>query len=175
MEPDPSESTAVHEIHFLRSSYREMLIEHLFAGELMRHYWQRKESLLEVAKPQVDDGGYDLIIEANGEMRHVQLKSSHQNSRLRETNVALSLANKPGGCVIVVRFEEESLKLGPFHFFGGRPGEPMPDIRGYKVTRNTRRNKEGGRNERPAHRTIPLSKFEVIPDIFRLAERLFGG
>ena len=51
--------------HRLLSSYREMLLEHLFAGEVMRYVWLSGIKRLEVLKPQVDDGGYDLVLEAN--------------------------------------------------------------------------------------------------------------
>ncbi|HEX6372903.1 MAG TPA: hypothetical protein VF006_28530 [Longimicrobium sp.] len=52
--------------HNLYSSYREALLEHLFAGELMRHLWREGLVRIELLKPQVDDGGYDLVLEANG-------------------------------------------------------------------------------------------------------------
>jgi hypothetical protein len=165
----------VDSIHFERSSYREMLIEHLFSGELMRHFWQKRGDLLEVAKPQVDDGGYDLILEANGIVRHVQLKSSHRASSLSQINIALSLGTKPDGCAIVIRFDDESLALGPFHFFGGGPGQPLPDISGLRVAQTPRRNREGQRVERPAHRCVPLRRFERIGSIGDLAARLFGA
>jgi hypothetical protein len=63
-------------IHSLRSFHREALFEHLFAGEIMRRLWIRGERRLEVLKPQVDDGGYDLVLEANGVVRDVQMKAS---------------------------------------------------------------------------------------------------
>jgi hypothetical protein len=50
--------------HSLLSSYREMVLEHLFSGEVMRHVWLSGIKRLEVLKPQVDDGGYDLVLEA---------------------------------------------------------------------------------------------------------------
>jgi hypothetical protein len=165
---------AVDSIHSQRSTYREMLIEHLFAGELMRHYWRGRGCLLEVAKPQVDDGGYDLVLEANGIVRYVQLKSTHRKSKLGETNVALSLGQKPSGCVIIIRFDEGTLSLGPFHFFGGGPGEPLPDIRAFNVARGTRYNRNGKRPERLAHRRVPISKFKGIESMEALAEKLFG-
>ena len=62
--------------HSARPSHREALFEHLFAGEVMKHLWQRGDWRLEVFKPQVDDGGYNLVLEANAIVRHVQLKSS---------------------------------------------------------------------------------------------------
>ena len=56
-----------------QSSYQEMLIEHLFTGDLLRTLWPRHA---EVLKPQVDDGGYDLVVEVGSIIRHIQLKTS---------------------------------------------------------------------------------------------------
>ena len=42
-------------IHTFNSSYREILIEHLFVGEIMRRLWLRGITQFEVLKPQVDD------------------------------------------------------------------------------------------------------------------------
>lgn len=42
--------------HSLLSSYREMLLEHLFAGEVMRHVWLSGVKRLEIVKPQVRRG-----------------------------------------------------------------------------------------------------------------------
>jgi hypothetical protein len=39
----------------LRSSHREALLEHLFAGEVLRRLWITGAERLEVLKPQVDD------------------------------------------------------------------------------------------------------------------------
>lgn len=59
----------------LRSSHREALLEHLFAGEIMRRLWIAGVERLEVLKPQVDDSGYALVLEAGSIVRHIQLKS----------------------------------------------------------------------------------------------------
>jgi hypothetical protein len=69
--------------HSLLSSYREMLLEHLFAGEIMRHVWLSGPKRLEISKPQVDDGGYDLILECNTMVRHIQLKATFSGSRVK--------------------------------------------------------------------------------------------
>src|SRR5438067_11430459 len=91
----------------------------------MKHLWQRGDWRLEVLKPQVDDGGYDLVLEANAVVRHVQLKTSFKGSKVRHVPVNILLAGKPSGCVIVVRFDQETLDLGPFLFLGGAPGQTL--------------------------------------------------
>ena len=113
-------------IHSLRSSHREALLEHLFAGEVMKHLWLRGQWRLEVLKPQVDDSGYNLVLEANGIVRHVQLKASFRGSRARDVKVNALLAEKPSGCVVFMWFDPATLTLGPFGFFGGAPGRQVP-------------------------------------------------
>jgi len=63
--------------HSEHSSFREKLIEHLFIGELLKLSWMGFGCTLEVASPEVDNGGYDLIVEDNGVVRHIQLKASY--------------------------------------------------------------------------------------------------
>ena len=46
-------------VHSTRSSHRAALLEHLFAGEVMKHLWRSGDGRLEVLKPQVDDSGYE--------------------------------------------------------------------------------------------------------------------
>lgn len=75
-----------------QSSYREKLIEHLFVGELLRFAWLEKQAELEVARPEVDRSGYDVILEAGGIVRHVQLKSSSASAATAQQNVHLNWA-----------------------------------------------------------------------------------
>jgi hypothetical protein len=99
-----------------RSSHREALLEHLFAGEVMKCLWLKGEWRLEILKPQVDDGGYDLVLEANEVIRHVQLKTSFHGSKVRIWNVNTLLSGKPSGCVICVRFDRSTLQFTEFYF-----------------------------------------------------------
>jgi hypothetical protein len=48
------------EAHYVESSARENLIEHVFLGELLRGLWRMNVRDLEVLRPEVDSGGYDL-------------------------------------------------------------------------------------------------------------------
>jgi hypothetical protein len=82
-------------IHTLNSSYREILIEHIFIGEIMRRLWLRGITQFEVLQPQVDDSGYDLVIEANGFVRHIQLKSSFDTAATGQVRASLKLEQKP--------------------------------------------------------------------------------
>ena len=84
--------------HTINSSYRELLIEHLLIGEIMRRLWLRRITQFEVLQPQVDDSGYDLVLEANGVVRHIQLKSSFVGAATGQVKVSMKLAQKPSAC-----------------------------------------------------------------------------
>jgi hypothetical protein len=160
--------------HSLLSSYREMLLEHLFAGEVMRHLWISGTKRLEMLKPQVDDGGYDLVLEAGAVVRHIQLKATFSGSKVQRFNINVGLATKPSGCVIVVIFDQATLKLGPFLWLGSAPGERLPDLSPYRIAKHTKGNAEGIKLDRPQIRVIPKAAFELVETIPVLTQKLFG-
>ena len=161
-------------IHTHNSSYREILIEHLFIGEIMRRLWIQGITQFEVLQPQVDDSGYDLVIEANGVVRHIQLKSSFDTATTGQVKASLKLAQKPSACIVWVRFNPDTVDLGPFLWFGGAPGRPIPDLTRFRVAKHTRANARGIKQERPNQRSIPGSQFESIGDYDSLVMKLFG-
>src|SRR5262245_47737219 len=134
------QSMAVHSEH---SSYREKLLEHLFIGDLLRYLWLQGVTTAEFLRPEVDSGGYDLVISCDSVIRHVQMKASHRGAATSRQNVSFRLAEKPSGCVVWLRFDADTLDLGPFLWFGGEPGKPLPDIRVFPVARHTKGNAQG--------------------------------
>ena len=160
--------------HSLLSSYREMLLEHLFVGEIMRHVWLTPRKRLEILKPQVDDGGYDLVLETNTVVRHIQLKATFRGAKVRDFKINMGLASKPSGCVVGVIFDETSLNLGPFLWFGSAPGKPFPDLSQCRTAKHTKGNAQGIKLERPRLRVVPRSAFETVRSISELAVKLFG-
>ena len=149
------------EEHSLNSSFREKLIEHLFVGELLKLSWINKDYSLEVSKPEVDNSGYDLIIEAQGILRHIQLKAAFVGAKTSRQNIHVSLADKQSGCVVWVYFDKNNLALGPYLFFGGKPGEPLPDLSNLKIAKHTKGDADGFKAERPNIRTINKGSFTV--------------
>ncbi len=160
--------------HSLHSSYREMLLEHLFTGAVMRHLWLKGSGRMELLKPQVDNGGYDLVLEAKRIVRHVQLKASYHGAATAVVNVNVALAEKPSGCVIWIRFDPDSLDLGPFLWFGGAPGAPLPDLAPFKIGRHTKGNAQGVKAKRPNIRIVPVANFERLATIDEVVAHLFG-
>jgi hypothetical protein len=159
--------------HFLNSSFREKLIEHLFIGELLKISWNTGQCTLEVAKPEVDSQGYDIIAEDNGIIRHIQLKAAKLGATTPSQKIHTALSNKPSGCVIWVYFDEKSLALGPFLFFGSSAGEPLPDISNFKVAKHTKANSDGFKAERPAIRIVNKGQFTHYKSVSELYDVLF--
>jgi hypothetical protein len=46
-------------------------------------------------------------------LRYVQLKSSHRTSATANVPVNVNLEGKPGGCVVWMKFDPETVELGP--------------------------------------------------------------
>src|SRR5437868_10753075 len=95
--------------HSAHSSYREKLLEHLFIGEVLRFLWSQGVTTAEFLRPEVDSGGYDLVIACNSVIRYIQLKSSHRGAKTAKQNVNVRLGDKPSGCVVWVMFDEATL------------------------------------------------------------------
>ena len=158
----------------LYSSYREILLEHLFVSAIMKHLWLREITQFEVLKPQVDDSGYDMVLEANGVVRHVQLKSSAADSSTAQVPVSVKLARKPSVCVIWMHFDKSTMEIGPFLWFGSGPSQPLPSIGSLPVARQARANAQGFKAPREGHRVLRRSAFKRIQSVSELVERLFA-
>jgi hypothetical protein len=159
--------------HFLKSSFREKLIEHLFIGELLKLSWLEGSCSLEVAKPEVDNQGYDIILEENEVIRHIQLKAAHLGARAARQKIHIALGGKPSGCVVWIYFNEDTLELGPFLFFGGAAGQPLPNLDEMRVAKHTKANAEGVKAERPEIRVVPKGQFTKIETIEQVYAQLF--
>lgn len=162
------------EKHFLHSSFREKLLEHLFVAELLKRSWQEHNCELEIAKPEVDSKGYDLIAENKGVVRHIQLKSTKRGGNAAAQNIHMALGVKPSGCVVWLEFDEHTLEMGPFKFFGADAGRKLPSLEDYPVAKHTKANAEGKKTLRPQLRRINKSQFQSIETMDNLYRVLFG-
>ena len=159
--------------HSVDSSLREMVIEHLFVGDLLRCLWRRGSRDIEVLRSEVDRAGYDLVLESSGVLRHVQLKASFRAATTANVGINIGLARKPSGCVIWVWFDQDSMDLGPFLWFGGRHGEPLPPL-GDQIGKHTKGDRTGHKAERPNIRIVGKGQFSALSSIGDVANALFG-
>ncbi len=168
LEPLPSDD------HSRYSSVLEKIIEHIFIGDVLRHLWATGERDIEVLRAEVDAGGYDIVIECRGVLRHIQLKASRNASSTRRVNINARLCAKPSGCVIWIRFDPTRRVLGPFLWLGSAPGEPLADISGFKRARHNKANSQGIKLYRANSYEIRDVAFETVPNLPLLLDKMFG-
>src|ERR1700722_12179872 len=90
---------SVNTAHYLYSSLREKIVEHVFVGEALRTLWRHGVFDAEVLRSEFDAHGYDLVMGRGKVVRHIQFKTGVRD-RPQKVSVALALADKPSGCVI---------------------------------------------------------------------------
>ena len=61
--------------HHLYSSLREKIVEHVFVGDALRAFWRRGVFNVEVLRSKFDAHGYDLVMERDAVVRHIQFKT----------------------------------------------------------------------------------------------------
>lgn len=154
------------------SSLREKTFEHLFLSQLGLELLARGVDF-DVLHGEVDRHGYDVVIDAGGVMRHIQLKVTNVGGARSDVSVNTKLSKKPSGCVVWLIFDPKARSFGGIRWFGSHPGHPLPDT-GMKIARHSRANADGVKEERPDHRVLPGSRFDRLEDIGHLADRLFG-
>ncbi|AMN48930.1 hypothetical protein [Psychrobacter sp. P2G3] len=159
--------------HFEHSSFREKLIEHLFISEMLKLSWLKGDCQLEVMKPEVDNAGCDVVLELNNVIRHIQLKASKLDGKTSRQNIHTRLATKPSGCVIWIIFDEDTLELCSFYFYGSEAGKPLNDLGNVRVAKHTKGNAEGIKAERPNIRSINKGQFTRHDSIEDLYDVLF--
>ncbi len=159
--------------HYLHSTLRERIVEHVFVGDALRRLWQRGVTDVEVLRSEFDAGGYDLVMSHRRIVRHIQFKTSTVGGKAASIKAGLKLMEKPSGCILWI-VVTPGLDLQSYLWFGGPPGDPLPDIAGMKVAKHTKGNADGLKAERPNQRIIPRSRFERLDSLDDILERLFG-
>jgi hypothetical protein len=138
MEPGSTESKAYQATaESLQSTFHEQVVEHIFIAELLQEAWLRYNKVVEVMRSEVDAYGYDLILECQGIVRHVQLKASKHDAATAFQKVGLALGAKPSGCVIWIKRkspDEKEKEAGnhrfalSYLFFGNPPNQKLPNL-----------------------------------------------
>lgn len=155
------------------SVLREKVVEHLFLAELSRHLLMDRRRAFEILRAEFDAFGYDVVVEAEGIVRHVQLKAGRLGGKRTEVDINVSLASKPGGCVVWIMVDPDTLEPGPFHWFGGEPGLPLPDL-GDRPVKHSKGNTSGEKTIRPLLRQIRKTSFRKMNSMSELATAMFG-
>lgn len=159
--------------HSTDSSLREQALGHIFLGQLLAFMWCNDRRDIEVLKGEVDRGGYDVVLESGGIVRHVQLKSRFRGSKVSTIDASTKLLSKPGGCIVWMEFDPSTLTLERYYWFGDVAGKPLSTL-GDRISRHSKGNGQGQKTERPMHRVVNKGEFQVLSTISQVVEKLFG-
>ena len=157
----------------LDSSCLEKVLEHRFVAELTTCLWLAGCRDVEVLRSEVDAHGYDLVVEARGVLRHIQLKSMVRGGKKQHVTINSLLAAKQAGCVVWFDYDPATLELGPFRWFGTLPGLGLPDP-GLTIAKHSKADATGLKKQRPRHRVLRKSKFQQVDGLTELVPYLFG-
>jgi len=69
--------------------------------------------------------------------------------------------------------DRESLAIERFYWFGDKAGNGLPDL-GARISRHSKANSKGEKNERLAHRVVAKGDFQMLADISEVVQKLFG-
>ena len=156
--------------HFMHSTLRERIVEHIFVGDVLRTLWRRGVTDVEILRPEFDAHGYDLVMSRGPVVRHVQLKTQAAG----KVSVGRALAEKPSGCVVWIGLNKDTLELGPFLWFCNAPGLPLPEISSFPSPKRATHNAEGQRALRKNHHELPAAAFTKLKTLDEVIVRLFG-
>jgi len=154
------------------SALRERVVEHVFVGEALRTLWRWGIVNVEVLRSEFDAHGYDVVMVRRRTVRHIQFKTGTAK-KPRDVSVSRTLGTKPSGCVIWIRVMPD-LEMGPYFWFGGAHGQPLPPIEQYEIPLRATHNKHGERPPRQNHRLVPGAAFEQLVDLEDVLARLLG-
>jgi hypothetical protein len=160
-------------IHSTASSLREQYLEYGFLDGLCKVMWKRGVPM-DVLRSHTDQSGYDLLLEAQGIGRHVQLKSTYNGGRTSKQSINSRLADRPSGCVVWIWFDKDTLEQTSFRWFGAEPGKPLPSLPD-RIGKHSKGNAHGFKADRPTMRIVNKGEFESIAGFEELAGRLFGN
>lgn len=159
-------------VHSQHSTLRERIVEHVLVGDALRTLWNLGVLDVEVLRAEFDAHGYDLVMARGRVVRHIQLKTG-TTAKPGNVSIAQALAEKPSGCVLWIRVTA-ALEMGPFYWFGGAPGKPLPSLGQYTNPLRATHNKAGQRPPRLNHRLVPGKEFRALGTIQEVLTMLFG-
>lgn len=157
------------------SSSLEKLVEHLLVGEILKFLWLNDVAEAEVVAAEVDSAGWDIGLIIGGNLRFIQLKMKKTKGKTSRFKINSALEEKPGGCIVIIQYNETNLDLGPFLWYGGdEPNQKMPALP-LRMARHTKGNKDGVKTERPNIRVLTKRNFLEVSTLAQLVDRLFPG
>ena len=157
--------------HSHYSSRREKLLESLFSGEVLRELWCRGIYEVDLLHSDIDASGYDVVLEIPNGVRHIQLKASTKRKLIVANG---KITDRQSGCIVVMIVSEDDLSFKEFLWFGNMLNQPCSDIRAFPQARHTKGDSTGNKATRLDTYKVSVGKFERLPDLVSLVDKLIG-
>ena len=165
-------SPAEHIQHF--SLRVEAALRHAFLTELYSYLWSFNPTIsLQVFTADVDDSGFDLLLTANQQIRHVQLKSSFVGSTTKKVRVRDSLFEQRGGYILGCHYSPETLRITGYSFLGFTHDKESFDLKLFPKARSIGANAKGEKKLQDGVHMVPWTSFHQNLDIATVALCLF--
>jgi hypothetical protein len=145
------------------SIYVENVMRHCFLYEVTRVLVTREEPLMvTILNAEVDNEGVDIVLTLGSITRHIQMKTMAKKDKGRTVartgyNIAEVLGTLPGGCVLWLVYDRETMRPECYHLMGGKGNETMDSLSKAPVGRKRRK---GVRVERAGYRQVKMSDAE---------------
>jgi hypothetical protein len=152
------------------STYIESVMEHQFLYLVLSHLWEKHGLVAEVLRADVDNSGYDLLIETKGVVRFIQLKSHSSDKKPGNKSIHLSLAAKTNPCMIILDYAPKTLAVEKYWWWDGTAFSPE----GRAHAKKSKRNSESKRDDRKNHVIVKASEFKRVADMAQLVRLLFS-
>lgn len=158
-----------------RSSHVENVLRHAFLAELASEVWRDDpHEPLGISNAEVDDSGYDVVLERDATIRRVQLKQAHDKKIPKKFSVRVEFATYPGSCIVVIAHALQDLRPTSYSFFGSGPEDSMPYVEAHRTSKHPgKRTADGQRILRLRYRDVPFSRFKKNLSMRELLDELF--
>ena len=145
----------------------EKFMEHVFLAEVLQECWFRRRQVVEVLHAEVDAAGYDLILQTEHVVRHVQLKATRKGSKTQRQIINRKLSAREGGCVVWTTYaiDEETFRTRLTYRWWDGTQKELPD----RPARHTR----GPKAIRPGTALLTRGDFETVATTAELVDMLF--
>ncbi|MDP3675447.1 MAG: hypothetical protein Q8R44_10180 [Novosphingobium sp.] len=153
------------------SSVREKVLEYHFLAAITRELIGRGIEF-NVLRGDVDFSGSDLVIEANGYTRHIQLKGMITGGKCDRYKISNSLRLATSGCVVRLVHDPLTFEIVRYDWFGASAGSPLPWF-GNKSAKHSKGDSNGEKKIRPKQTMLLATRFEQLATMTQLVDRLF--
>lgn len=137
-------------VSYQESKTVEKLTEHIFLAEVLQECWFRRRKPVEVLRSEVDASGYDLVLEVDGTIRHVQLKASRMGAKTIRQTINSKLQERAGGCIVWLFYELDprTWRVELSYLWRDLEVEPLPEKVRSSYTRRKAKAQDAGDYER---------------------------